>query len=185
MFPQTCIAPDYILCSRQKQQMLVAEMVKYLKDWHGANPQDSKDWGRIINERHFDRIVEILKTTTATVAHGGTYNKSDLYINPTLLTNVDASKDTSMREEIFGPVLPFVTVNSAQEAVDFINEREKPLALYVFSDDKATQKLFTERTSSGGLVFNELLLHIGVESLPFGGVGESGMGAYHGDVSKT
>ncbi len=179
---QTCIAPDYILCSKSKQDKLISEMRAIMKKWYGGTLQDSKDLARIVNERHFDRLLKILETTQATVAEGGNHDKSDLYIAPTFLTDVDTS-DSCMQEEIFGPILPFVTINSAEEAVEFINAREKPLALYVFTENKKHKKMFAEKTSSGNLIFNDIIMHFAVESLPFGGVGESGMGAYHGDAS--
>jgi len=179
---QTCIAPDYILCTENQRDTLISNMVPLLKEWLGDRPQDSKDFGRIVNERHFDRVMNLLNTTSGTIAHGGTHDKSDLYIPITMLSDVEPA-DPVMQEEIFGPILPFVTVESPDEAVEFINDREKPLGLYVFTEDKKTQELFMERTSSGGMVLNDVMMHIAVDTLPFGGVGASGMGAYHGEHS--
>jgi acyl-CoA reductase-like NAD-dependent aldehyde dehydrogenase len=112
---------------------------------------------------------------------GGNHDKSERFIDFTVLTGV-SGEDGIMQEEIFGPLLPVVNVKSPEDAVTFINEREKPLALYVFTADSRVQKLFTERTSSGGLCINDCIMHVVVETLPFGGVGHSGMGAYHGKV---
>ena len=114
---------------------------------------------------------------------GGRSDEKDKYLDLTVLTNV-STKDDVMKEEIFGPLLPIVNVYSVQEAIDFINEREKPLSLYVFTEDTKIQKKFMDETSSGGLTFNETIFQLTVDTLPFGGVGNSGMGAYHGKVGS-
>jgi len=179
---QTCIAPDYILASKKVESKVVELVPKLLKEWFGENPQESQDLCRIVNERHFSRLKRLLDTTSGNIATGGRSDEKDKYIDLTVLTNVSTNDDV-MKEEIFGPLLPIVNVYSVQEAIDFINEREKPLSLYVFTEDTKIQKKFMDETSSGGLTFNETIFQLTVDTLPFGGVGNSGMGAYHGKAS--
>ncbi|KAM3601608.1 uncharacterized protein V6R79_015607 [Siganus canaliculatus] len=174
---QTCIAPDYILCDPSIQDQVIAEVKKAIKDFYTDNPKTCPDYGRIINQRHFKRIMAMLEDST--VAVGGENDESDCYIAPTVLKNVKPEAKV-MQEEIFGPLLPVLSVSSLDEAIKFINKREKPLALYVFSQDDKVIKRMTEETSSGGMVANDCLVHFSVSSLPFGGVGNSGMGCYHG-----
>lgn len=177
---QTCIAPDYILCSKQVQDKFVEVARRVLEEWYGANPKASPDLCRVINEKHVDRLTEYLKEGTAAV--GGEVDKEQLYIAPTILTDV-SPKSKVMTEEIFGPILPIINVESAYEAISFINAREKPLVLYIFSALESTQKLLLSYTSSGGSCVNDTMIHLSVHDLPFGGVGHSGMGAYHGKAS--
>nr|XP_044986517.1 aldehyde dehydrogenase, dimeric NADP-preferring [Jaculus jaculus] len=177
---QTCAAPDYILCDPSIQNQVVEKLKKSLKDFYGENTKQSRDYGRIINDRHFQRVIGLIEGQK--VAHGGTWDAATRYIAPTILTDVDPESRV-MQEEIFGPVMPIVCVGSLEEAVQFINQREKPLALYVFSsNDKVIKKMIAE-TSSGGVTANDVIVHITVHSLPFGGVGNSGMGSYHGKKS--
>ncbi|XP_024939530.1 aldehyde dehydrogenase, dimeric NADP-preferring isoform X3 [Cephus cinctus] len=175
---QTCIAPDYVLCTAEVQNQFVQEAKKVLKEWYGENPKESPDLCRIINENHFQRLVNFL-TGNGEVAIGGETDPSEKYISPTVLTDVKPT-DPIMQQEIFGPILPMVTVNNAYEAIKFINEREKPLAMYLFSNNKADISLIVQNTCSGGLAVNDTIMHIAVDTLPFGGVGASGIGAYHG-----
>ncbi|CAG9831125.1 unnamed protein product [Diabrotica balteata] len=177
---QTCIAPDYVLCSKDIQDKVVKIAKKVITEFFGENVKASPDFGRIINDRHFKRIVALLKD--ANVAVGGEYDPSERFISPTVLTNVKPS-DPVMQEEIFGPILPIVNVESAYDAIQFINSREKPLALYVFSNNKKDVNQILNNTSSGGVCVNDTIMHIVTLSLPFGGVGNSGMGHYHGKYS--
>ncbi|KAL6426222.1 hypothetical protein ACFW04_009038 [Cataglyphis niger] len=175
---QTCIAPDYILCTIEVQNKFVEEAKKILKEWYGENAQESPDLARIITEKHYQRLVSYLNGN-GKIAVGGDTNPAERYISPTILVNVKPT-DPIMQDEIFGPILPIINVANAYEAIEFINKREKPLALYIFSQDKGTVSLIINNTSSGNVLVNDVLLHLTVETLPFGGVGNSGMGAYHG-----
>ncbi|XP_053297740.1 aldehyde dehydrogenase family 3 member A2b [Pleuronectes platessa] len=177
---QTCIAPDYILCEPSIQDRVIEEVKKSIKDFYTENPKTCPDYGRIINQRHFKRIMAMVDDST--VAAGGDNDESDCYIAPTVLRDVKPEAKV-MQEEIFGPLLPILPVSGLDEAIKFINKREKPLALYVFTaNDKVIQKMVDE-TSSGGLLANDCIVHFSVSSLPFGGVGNSGMGCYHGKFS--
>lgn len=174
---QTCVAPDYILCSKEIQEKFVHQAEKYMKEFFGENMKQSKDFARMVNERHFIRVVNLLKNQR--IALGGDVDAQDLYISPTILVDVKPEDDI-MNEEIFGPVLPIINIRDANEAVRFINEREKPLALYVFTKDQRTKDLFLNNTTSGSVCINDTVMQVSVATLPFGGVGNSGMGNYHG-----
>uniref|UniRef100_A0A673ID36 Aldehyde dehydrogenase n=1 Tax=Sinocyclocheilus rhinocerous TaxID=307959 RepID=A0A673ID36_9TELE len=174
---QTCIAPDYILCEPSIQDRIVEEIQKTLLEFYQKDPKSSPDYCRIINTRHFDRALALMNECT--IALGGESDRSKCYIAPTVLKDV-LPHFKIMQEEIFGPLLPMVTVNGLSEAINFINAREKPLALYVFSSDKMVIKRMLTETSSGGVTVNDVLMHYTVDTLPFGGVGNSGMGRYHG-----
>lgn len=177
---QTCIAPDYLLVNKNIKSQLVTEIKNCLITFYGENPALSPDYARIINTRQFDRLVSLL--SQGKIIHGGDYNRDELYIGPTLLEEV--SLDTPvMEEEIFGPILPILTYESLNEAIKLINSRPKPLALYLFSDNKQKQQQVLKETSSGGVCLNDTIMQVAVSSLPFGGVGDSGMGAYHGKAS--
>uniref|UniRef100_A0A673XPL5 Aldehyde dehydrogenase n=1 Tax=Salmo trutta TaxID=8032 RepID=A0A673XPL5_SALTR len=173
---QTCIAPDYILCEPSIQNRVVEEIRKCITEFYTDDPKTFEDYGRIINQRHFQRVMSLLEGST--VAIGGDSDQSQCYIAPTVLKDVTGASKV-MQEEIFGPVLPIVTVSGVDEAIQFINEREKPLALYVFSPDNKLIRRVIAETSSGALVANDCLVHFTVNALPFGGVGNSGMGRYH------
>ncbi|XP_044142126.1 aldehyde dehydrogenase family 3 member A2 isoform X1 [Bufo gargarizans] len=174
---QTCIAPDYILCDKSVQGKLIEKIKETLKEYYGDNPKESPDYERIINKRHFKRILGLLDGEK--VAIGGEHDESTCYIAPTVLTDVKPEAKI-MQEEIFGPLLPIINVNDVDEAIQFINRGEKPLALYAFSNNKKIIKKIISQTSSGGVTGNDVLMHFSVNELPFGGVGHSGMGAYHG-----
>ncbi|XP_033252999.1 aldehyde dehydrogenase, dimeric NADP-preferring-like isoform X4 [Drosophila miranda] len=174
---QTCIAPDYILCSKEMQDKFVAEAKDVLKEWYGENIQSSPDLSRVINSGNFQRLLGLIKS--GRVAVGGKYDASERYIEPTILVDVKPN-DPIMEEEIFGPILPIYTVESAYDAIKFINAREKTLVIYVFSNSNKLVKEFKSNTTSGGFCSNETIMHCGVDVLPFGGVGMSGMGSYHG-----
>jgi aldehyde dehydrogenase (NAD+) len=174
---QTCIAPDYILVHSSRKEELIAAFGKALKRFFGDDAQVSPDYGRIINERHFDRLIALLEGQK--VLHGGRHDRDDKYIEPTILDSPDLDSPV-MQEEIFGPILPVITYETLDEAINFINDRDKPLALYLFSNDGRVREEVLQRTSAGGVCVNQTVLHYIVNDGPFGGVGASGMGAYHG-----
>lgn len=177
---QTCVAPDYVLCSPDMQERLLPALQNAITRFYGDDPQNSPNLGRIINQKHFKRLQELLNC--GRMAIGGQSDESNLYIAPTVLVDVQET-DKVMQEEIFGPILPLMTVRSLDEAINFINHREKPLALYAFSNNSQVIKQVLARTSSGGFCGNDGFMHMTLASLPFGGVGASGMGSYHGKFS--
>ncbi|MEU1320523.1 aldehyde dehydrogenase family protein [Streptomyces tibetensis] len=177
---QTCVAPDYVLTTQETATALETALVRAVDALYGGDPAASPEYGRIINERHFDRLSALLGS--GRVVTGGDSDRTGKYIAPTVLADVDP-KSPVMQEEIFGPILPIVTVSGLDEAIDFINDRDKPLALYVFSESGETRDRIAAETSSGGLGYGLPLAHLTVSDLPFGGVGESGMGNYHGRYS--
>ncbi|MEM6789488.1 MAG: aldehyde dehydrogenase family protein [Myxococcota bacterium] len=177
---QTCVAPDYVLVDARVATPFVEKLRTTIQKFYGAQPQHSRDYGRIVSDRHFERLVGFLDQ--GEVVCGGDHDASTRFIAPTVLTGV-SEHDRIMGEEIFGPVLPVLEVGSVVEAIDFVNERPKPLALYVFTRDEAVADRVLSETSSGGACVNDALTHLSVLDLPFGGVGESGMGAYHGKAS--
>ncbi|MGW1052562.1 aldehyde dehydrogenase family protein [Streptomyces sp. NPDC002521] len=177
---QTCVAPDYVLTDPETAAALESALVRAVQALFGTDPAESPEYGRIVNERHFDRLSALLDS--GRVAVGGESDRTAKYIAPTVLADVDP-KSPVMREEIFGPILPIVTVAGLDEAIGFINDRDKPLALYVFTESAATRARIAAETSSGGLGYGLPLAHLTVSDLPFGGVGESGMGSYHGRYS--
>ncbi|KAG5868845.1 hypothetical protein JTB14_031150 [Gonioctena quinquepunctata] len=177
---QICIAPDYILCTKEVEDELIQYMDKALNEFFNGDIRNCKSYGRIISKRHFNRLSDLLKDQK--VAIGGQTGERDLFIEPTVLVDVHPG-DRVMQEEIFGPILPIVTVKNHEEAIRFINENEKPLALYVFTTNSKVKKAFLENTSSGGVLINDVIMHFISEGLPFGGVGNSGMGSYHGKKS--
>lgn len=174
---QTCVAPDYIMVSESCHDALVEQLKSTIESFYGDDPQGNSDYPRIINEAHFDRVASLISDDK--VVHGGETNREDKYIAPTLMTNVTAD-DPVMQEEIFGPVLPIIKIRDVDEAIQFINEREKPLALYLFAQDRNVEEQVLSRTTAGGVTVNHTILHLSNGNMPFGGVGESGMGAYHG-----
>ncbi|MEU0337828.1 aldehyde dehydrogenase family protein [Streptomyces bobili] len=177
---QTCVAPDYVLTDPETAAALEPLLAEAVEKVHGTDPQTSGEYGRIINERHFDRLTGLLDSGRVVV--GGSSDRRDRYIAPTVLADVDPASPV-MREEIFGPILPIVTADGLDGAIAFINDRDKPLALYVFSESEGTRARIAAETSSGGLGHGLPLAHLTVSDLPFGGVGESGMGNYHGRYS--
>ena len=174
---QTCVAPDYVLVHEHVHDALVNRMVSAIRAFYGDDPQQSPDYARIVNERHHARLTRLLDN--ADVVTGGETDISDLYIAPTILKDA-VEDDAVMQEEIFGPILPVIAVPSVDAAVAFGNRHAKPLALYMFARDEDAQDRVLANTSAGGTTINHVWLHYGVHALPFGGVGESGMGAYHG-----
>lgn len=177
---QTCVAPDYVLVDRAVERQFVDLLTQELQNFYGADPKASPDLGRIVSERHFDRLADLLaKRTSGRVVVGGESDRSLRYLAPTILSGVSWDEPL-MTEEIFGPILPVLAVDDVEEAIATVNAHDKPLALYVFAEDQATIDRVIAETSSGGVCVNGTLLHLAVTELPFGGVGESGMGAYHG-----
>jgi acyl-CoA reductase-like NAD-dependent aldehyde dehydrogenase len=175
---QTCIAPDYVLCPPGKVDQFVEYCKQTAAKYYGEDPKLSSDYGRIINDRHFQRVMGLLSRSKGRVVMGGESDISQRYIAPTVVAGVTA-EDSLMEEEIFGPLLPIISVDSVDDAIAFVNKLEKPLAFYVFTASGATFKRINQLTSAGGVVHNDVLLHASVISLPFGGVGHSGMGVYH------
>ena len=177
---QTCVAPDYVLATRHTLDALKPLLVKAIRDSYGDEPSGSPDYGRIVNSRHLERLCRLVDP--AQVVTGGDSNPSTRYLAPTVLDGVSFD-DPVMAEEIFGPVLPLVEVSGVDEAIEVVNRRDKPLALYVFTSNPDTRRRFVRDTSSGAIGVNIPLAHLAVPELPFGGVGMSGMGAYHGEFS--
>jgi aldehyde dehydrogenase (NAD+) len=177
---QQCIAPDYVLADPATAAALVPALRAAVEAQFGTTPQTAADFGRIINERHFDRLTRLLDSGRAAV--GGQHDRDDLFIAPTVLTDVDPASPV-MQEEIFGPILAVVEVDDLDAAIAFINEREKPLALYAFTTSGATKSRLVKETSSGGVAWGQPVMQLLMPGLPFGGVGESGMGRYHGRYS--
>lgn len=174
---QTCIAPDYVLVDESIQNELVAALKEASQTMFGVTPQSAEDYGRIVNDAHFNRLISYLNN--GKVAFGGDFNASERYLAPTVLTHVNIDSPI-MRDEIFGPILPIIPISSLTEAIDFIQQREKPLALYGFSNSNKKLRQLTEATSAGNQCNNDTLMFMLNPELPFGGVGRSGMGRYHG-----
>ncbi|CAG5048690.1 unnamed protein product [Parnassius apollo] len=179
---QTCIAPDYVLCTKEVQDKFIEAARDVLKEWYGDEAQKSPDLCRIINSRHYSRLQALVDACKSKIAIGGGYDPKERFIEPTIVANVTGGEKI-MEDEIFGPILPIVPVENAYEAIKFINAREHPLVLYVFSNQRNIHTLFNEQTRSGSLCVNDTIMFYSVETLPFGGVGNSGMGAYHGKAT--
>lgn len=175
---QTCVAPDYVLVEEAAHGALVERLVATVRSFYGEDPQQSPDFARIVNAGHHARLVGLLEGS-GIVACGGQHDIDDRYIAPTILKDVGFDAPV-MQEEIFGPILPVIAVPNVEAAITLVNRADKPLALYLFSRNDAVQEQVRDRTSSGGMAINHVWLHLAVPELPFGGVGESGMGAYHG-----
>jgi aldehyde dehydrogenase (NAD+) len=174
---QTCVAPDYLLVDRQVKTDLLDEIKIAILQLYGPDPAQSPDYGRIISQKHFDRLVSLL--AEGNVITGGTMDAKQLYVAPTVLDQITWN-DRIMQEEIFGPILPVLDYEQIEEAIDQINAGSKPLALYLFSRNQSLQHLVLRSTSSGSAVINDTLMQSALTTLPFGGVGDSGMGQYHG-----
>ena len=174
---QTCVAPDYILCDRTVYAELILALQKEITTQFGEDPLKNPDYGKIINRKHYDRIMGLIDPDK--VVCGGCGDGQSLRIAPTIMKNVTFS-DTVMGEEIFGPVLPILTYDTLEEAINIVEEHPHPLALYLFSEDKGAQKKVLELCHFGGGCINDTIIHLATSAMPFGGVGESGMGGYHG-----
>ncbi|MCU0749994.1 MAG: aldehyde dehydrogenase family protein [Akkermansiaceae bacterium] len=177
---QTCVAPDHVLVDARVHDALIDALKKSIAAFYGPDPQKSADYGRIVNRRHFDRLTAYL--TEADVAAGGRHDAEDLFIEPTILIN---PKDGAalLEEEIFGPILPVIAFQNIDQVIADLNRGPAPLALYLFSNDAALQEKVVRGTRSGGVCINDTISHILARDLPFGGLGESGMGQYHGKAS--
>ena len=174
---QTCIAPDYVLVADSRRDEFIAALKQAVEDFYGTDASDANDYGRIVNEQHWQRLVGYLEQ--GTVVHGGDHDRQQRFLAPTILTEV-AVDSPVMEEEIFGPILPVLSVPNLASAVEFIRERDKPLALYGFSASKRALQQLTEQTHAGNQCNNDTLMFMLNPELPFGGVGPSGMGRYHG-----
>ena len=174
---QTCVAPDYVLVDKKVESKFVDALRTALTDFYGDNPHASDSYGRIVSPRHFDRLVSLMSGGTPII--GGESAAADRYIAPTVLGNVNLDSPL-MQEEIFGPLLPVIGVDNLDKAISFITSRDHPLALYVFAEKSSSIDMVLERTTAGGVTVNGTLLHLTSPHLPFGGIGESGMGSYHG-----
>ncbi|MEM6752288.1 MAG: aldehyde dehydrogenase [Cyanobacteria bacterium P01_C01_bin.38] len=180
---QTCLAPDYLLVNKEIKNNLINEIKKCLQEFYGENPLKSPDYARIINQKQFDRLVNYLKDLKdGKIIIGGETTADELYIAPTVIDSV-SWEDTLMQSEIFGPILPLIEFTDIKEAINVINSRPKPLALYLFSQNKNLQKKVIRETAFGGGCINHTIIHYAVPSLPFGGIGNSGIGSYHGKTS--
>ena len=174
---QTCVAPDYIYCHRSVRDRLIKEIVKQIRRQFGKKPLDNKNYGKIINEKHFDRILGLIDKEK--VVFGGNSDRDALRIEPTVMDNVTFS-DAVMQEEIFGPVMPVLTFDSLDEVIRNVNAMPHPLALYLFTSSKTAAKKVTARCGFGGGCINDTIIHLATTEMGFGGFGESGMGSYHG-----
>ena len=174
---QTCVAPDYVYCHRSVKDQLIKEVQKQIRRQYGKQPLHSSDYGKIINEKHFNRILGLIDEKK--VVHGGGSDRSTLRIEPTVMDNVTFS-DAVMQEEIFGPVMPILVFDSLDEVIRRINSMPHPLALYIFTSDKKAARKVTARCGFGGGCINDTIIHLATSEMGFGGFGESGMGAYHG-----
>lgn len=179
---QTCVAPDFVLVHETVKKNLLQEIINCIRDFYGEDNADSVDYGRIVNAKHFDRLAEIINKEKSHIVFGGNTDREDLYISPTILDSVSWD-GPAMEEEIFGPVLPLLTYQNLGEAIQRIRQMPKPLAAYQFSENEQAQEYFLEHLSFGGGCINDTISHVGNIHLPFGGVGASGMNAYHGKAS--
>ncbi|WMT29375.1 aldehyde dehydrogenase [Bacillus aerius] len=177
---QTCIAPDYLLVHESIKEDLLREITTCIRDFYGDQPETNPHFGKNVSQRHFDRLSQFL--SNGTIVTGGQRNETELKIAPTILDHI-TWEDPVMQEEIFGPILPVMTFDSLQEAAAMIKARPKPLALYLFTTSKETEAYILDNLSFGGGCINDTLMHVATPYLPFGGVGESGIGRYHGKES--
>ncbi|MEB3216780.1 MAG: aldehyde dehydrogenase [Nostocales cyanobacterium 94392] len=182
---QTCLAPDYLLVNQKIKDYLLDEIKKCLQEFYGENPGQSPDYARIINQKQFDRLISYLdnlnnfKNPNKSIIIGGETIAKELYIAPTIIDNI-SWEDAVMQSEIFGPILPVIEFTEISEAINVINSQPKPLALYLFSQNENLQTRVINETSFGGGCINHTIIHYAVPSLPFGGIGNSGIGSYHG-----
>ena len=185
---QTCIAPDYVLVHESRKLALIEELKAVIHEHYGENIKENPDYGRIINEKQTERLAKILESDKDLVVFGGDFDIEQRYIAPTLLDlgklgDASVNESAAMADEIFGPILPIVSYESLDEAVDKVRYGEKPLAMYIFSKNKEYTESVKSRISSGNITINDTVKHVSIDSLPFGGVGHSGMGSYHGKYS--
>jgi acyl-CoA reductase-like NAD-dependent aldehyde dehydrogenase len=176
---QVCTAPDHVLVWPEVKDQFVAELKEAIHDFYGDDPKDSPDYGRIVNCRNFDRLAAFMSKDNGTVVEGGETDPEDLYIAPTVLVDVPVDSPI-MQDEVFGPILPILEIDSLRAVVDWVNDRPRPLGLYIFVEDEDIAEVILEATNSGDACVNDCSVHPLVPELPFGGVGNSGMGKYHG-----
>ncbi|MFT2110381.1 aldehyde dehydrogenase family protein [Marinomonas sp. 2405UD68-3] len=174
---QTCVAPDYLLVEERFVGSLIETLIAKIERFYGANPMESQDYGRIINLRHFDRLARYLEGQN--VVYGGHVNREKKYLSPTIILAPD-DQSLVMQEEVFGPILVVLPIKNKVDAIRVINSKPKPLALYLYTNDKSFEQHVLQRTSSGNVGVNDGMMFMANANLPFGGVGESGMGSYHG-----
>ena len=177
---QTCVAPDYLLVQKSIKSALIKKLLEFVKIFYGDDPQQSPDLARIVNDRQFDRLVNLLDEGKILI--GGNHDRSDRFIAPTLIDGV-LPNSKIMSDEIFGPILPILEYDQLSDAIAFVNARPKPLALYFFSSNKQNQQRILQEVSYGGGCLNDIIMHLGNPELPFGGVGNSGIGSYHGKAT--
>ena len=185
---QTCIAPDYVLVHESRKLALIEELKAVIREHYGENIKENPDYGRIINEKQTERLAKILESDKDLVVFGGDFDVEKRYIAPAILDlgklgDASVSDSAAMADEIFGPILPIVSYESLDEAVDRVRYGEKPLAMYIFSKNKEYIESVKSKISSGNITINDTVKHVSIDSLPFGGVGHSGMGSYHGKYS--
>lgn len=181
---QACIAVDYVLVEHEFASILIESLKKTISGFYGGSLENLKNLSRIVNKHHFDRLRNILKDpiVAASIVYGGSLDEKNLIIEPTILLNPPLDAEI-MTEEIFGPLLPIITLTNIQQSIEFINSKPKPLALYAFTKNETFQKQILTETSSGSVTFNDVMVHFLCDTLPFGGVGQSGFGRYHGKYS--
>jgi acyl-CoA reductase-like NAD-dependent aldehyde dehydrogenase len=175
---QTCTAPDHVLVFADVAKPFLEHLKKAVVGMYGSDPQKSPDYGRIVSPRHFDRLVKLLES--GQVYHGGKHDREDRFLAPTILVNVPLDSPV-MQEEVFGPILPVIEVGSVKEVIDYVNARPSPLGLYVFAEERGVAECILDATESGDAVVNDCTIQPLIHELPFGGVGNSGMGKYHGE----
>ncbi len=179
---QTCVAPDYVLCSSSVMKKIVPMIKEVTEAFFGTEREKSTDLCRIVNDRHYKRLTTLLESTQGSIVQSGKCLEDERFIDLHVITDVSAD-DPVMKEEIFGPILPLVAVESVNEAIQFIKDKPKPLSLYIFSQNKSKINEIVEKTSSGSVCVNDVIIQLSVDTLPFGGIEESGYGAYHGKYS--
>ncbi|SHH99714.1 aldehyde dehydrogenase (NAD+) [Clostridium collagenovorans DSM 3089] len=177
---QTCVAPDYLLVHKNVKEELLKNIKKNIIEFFGENPKSSNDFGRIITNKHVERLASYL--SCGSVYFGGKYDVSEKYMEPTILTDI-SFEDAVMQEEIFGPIFPVIEFEDIDDVINILKHKEKPLALYLFTESKEIENKVVKRVSYGGGCINDTIIHVASSYAPFGGVGNSGMGAYHGKYS--
>src|SRR5699024_7945061 len=179
---QTCVAPDYVIIDASIKQQFIKAIQSTIQEFYTKNAKNSEDFGRIVNEKHANRLNSLINNTNGEIVYGGETNVTDHYIEPTIVDNVKFD-DVLMEDEIFGPILPIMSYDAFGDAIQFIKNKPKPLSLYLVSEDENHTDEVVNRISFGGGCINDTLMHVGNHNLPFGGVGHSGIGRYHGKAS--
>ncbi|KAL5976627.1 hypothetical protein ACLOJK_020960 [Asimina triloba] len=181
---QACIAIDYLLVEEKFASTAIDALKKSLRNFYGESPRKSGAVAKIVNRNHFMRVKKLLQdpTVAASIVHGGSIDDEKMYIEPTLLLDPPLESEV-MTEEIFGPVLPIITLKNIHESTEFVSSRPKPIAVYAFTNDETLKRRFVEETSSGSVTFNDAIVQFALDTIPFGGVGQSGFGKYHGKFS--